>query len=217
MGSTDRTWDKNISTPVLLSYRRGIDTVDTNQHDQSRQKDSEKKPKCPTRSFSLCSLLPSRKRTGKWEANTTYQQRLNHKENISQREIERFEQDFVFPSRELDSKTSKTTRNSESEKQTNILFHSSSLTSFTTETDSGAFSRLSSPDGESEYSDFSDSSLSLDNPTLQLCGAYSAQNKKPGNRKPANLINKQYSTKSAHSRSDCPSIVTVNGVCYQCA
>merc|ERR1711862_21216 len=203
MGSTDRTWDKNISTPVLLSYRRGIDTIDTNQQDQSRRKDSEKKPKCPTRSFSLCSLLPNRKRSGKWEANTTYQHRLNHKENISQRE--------------LDSKTSKTSRNNESEKQTNILFHSSSLTSFTTETDSGAFSRLSSPDGESEYSDFSDSSLSLDNPTLQLCGAYSAPNKKPGHRKPANMTNKPYSTKSVHSRGDCANIVTVNGICYQCA
>ena len=174
----------------------------------SRPKDSEKKPKCASRSFSLCSLLPTRKRTGKWTTNTAEQRRSSYEERSPQIEIERFENDFVFPSRKLKSTKPKL---QDSEKGTINLFHSSS---FTTDTDSGAFSRLSSPDVQSEYSDFSDSSISLDNPALQLCGSFSTVNKKTmkckSENKPPVVDN------SVHSIIDCGGIVTVNGVCYQC-
>merc|ERR1712029_317855 len=171
MGSTYQTMDRNISTPVLLSYRRvTLADYSYNKQDQ-RPKDSEKRPKCPGRSFSLCSLLPTKRRTGKWTTNRA-ERRSSYEERSPQIEIERFEKDFVFASRKLKSTKPKL---QDSEKGTINLFHSSS---FTTETDSGAFSRLSSPDVQSEYSDFSDSSISLDNPVLQLCGSFSAVNKK---------------------------------------
>merc|ERR1719189_1980220 len=89
----------------------------------------------------------------------------SYEERKLKREKERFDHDFVFLS----------FKPKDIEKQAINLFHSSS---FKTETDSGAFSRLSSPDVESDYSDFSDSSISLDNPALQLCGSYFAVNKK---------------------------------------
>merc|ERR1712217_839553 len=187
MGSIDDTMDSNISTPVLLSYRR-VHTVDFSyNHQDQRHKDSEKKPKCPSRSFSLCSLLPTRNKTGRWTANKDDQKMSACEERKLKTEIERFDQDFVFPS----------FKPQDVEKQAINLFHSSS---FKTETDSGAFSRLSSPDVESEYSDFSDSSISLDNPALQLCGPYSAESKKTKKWKSENKTT--ITDKTVHSVSN---------------
>merc|ERR1712060_61954 len=205
MGSIDHTMDSNISTPVLLSYRR-VHTVDFSyNHQEQRLQDSEKKAKRPSRSFSLCSLLPTRKRTGKWTTNTTAGQ---YEERMQQTEIERFETDFVFPSQKLEATSLKL---QDYEKQAFNLFHSSS---FKTETDSGAFSRLSSPDVESEYPDFSDSSISLDNPALQLCEAYSAESNKTKKCKSENKT--PITDKTVHSVGNCGGTVTVNGVCYHC-
>merc|ERR1712105_81606 len=103
--------------------------------------------------------------------------------------------DFVFPSRKLEATSLKVP---DSEKQAINLFHSSS---FKTETDSGAFSRLSSTDVESDYSDFSDSSISLDNPALQLCGLYSAVSKKTKKWKSENKT--PVVDKTVHGISDC--------------
>ena len=202
--------DSNISTPVLLSYRR-VHTVDFSYNNQDQRSDtllietklknSEKKAKCPSRSFSLSSMLPTKKRTGKWTANTDDQKMTSNEERKLKREIERFHHDFVFLS----------FKSQDIEKQAINLFHSSS---FKTETDSGAFSRLSSPDVESDYSDFSDSSLSLDNPALQLCGPYSAVSKKTKKWKSENKT--PVVDKTVHSISDCGGTVTVNGVCYHC-
>ena len=106
------------------------------------------------RSFSLCSLLPGYKGKDKWKATTPE----DRQEMNAEREIEKFEKDFVLSMWKQDTSVSKglSTLHGSLRSSNKKLFHSSS-DSILTDTDSGAFS-------VSEYSDVSDSLISIENP-----------------------------------------------------
>ena len=85
------------------------------------------------------------------------------------------------------------------------MFHSSS-DSILTDTGSGAFSGL-------EYSDFSDSLISIENPLLQLYG----NNMEKISKTEPKQVQPKTPGIPGHKTADCEGIVTVNGLCYQCA
>ena len=145
-------------------------------------------------------MLPGYKREDKWKASTPE----DRKEMNAEREIDKFEEDFVLSMWKQDRSVSQGLSKfhgslRSSNKKT---FHSSS-DSILTDTDSGAFS---------EYSDFSDSLISIENPLLQLYGY---------NIEKSHITDlEQLQTKtphlSGHKTADCEGIVTVNGLCYHC-
>ena len=99
----------------------------------------------------------------------------------SEIEIEKFERDFVLPlcknieSDNLGSRSLSDTDTSDeilSETKEDKSFHSSS-DSIQTDSDSGAFSRLSTPDIESESSNFSDNTKYQKNTTKDHYASYS--------------------------------------------
>ena len=150
--------EKRKSVPVLISFKQlslsdtVVDAADGGKHIQS-----VKRKYLPIRSLSMCSLLSSKKKRSNYQKNTG-------KENFTinllkaELEIERFENDFVFPAlRDLESVKScdfgsgNAILNVDSKVK---VLHSSS-DSINTDSDSGIFSRLSSTDRDSEDSDSS--------------------------------------------------------------
>ena len=180
-----------------------------------RSSPNKKRPNLPVRSFSLCSLIPGNRRKGTWTARSPHKKITEDTNIISiDKETERFENSFpVRLTKLFEKEMCHSLLKNEKE-----VIHSSS-DSFATNSDSGAFSRVSSPDRDSEYSDFSDSSISLDNPSLQLYGNYSDDDSTPKKAiRPAEHSAKERLVgQSVHRKSNCEGLVTVNGVCYHCA
>jgi hypothetical protein len=170
-----------------------------------RPTSTKRKPNLPVRSFSLCSLLPGYKRRGNWKAST----HEDRKEKNDAREIDKFEKDFLLPMWKQETSVSKRLSknhifNGSLKMSIKEMFHSSS-DSIPTDIDSGAFSVL-------EYSDFSDSLISVENPLLQLYG----NNIEKSPKKEPKQAQPKTPDMSAHKTTDCEGIVTVNGLCYQC-
>jgi hypothetical protein len=239
---------KNMSAPVLISFKQ-INMFDkiTLPH-QTSVDVLYCKSNLPKRSFSLCSLLPGHNQQRKKRKNAIKEKEIEEKKvKNAEREIDRFEKDFVLPlweNIESDKKLSDmdTCDGIFSQNNKEKIFHSSS-DSIQTDTDSGAFSRLSSPDRDSEYSDVSDSSMSVKNKIQEQSDSYSDEDIDEGLQKD-NKISSQTLTSlqincsssvmeskkfefassfsqpsvslAVHKKRDCQGIVTVNGLCYHC-
>jgi hypothetical protein len=159
-----------------------------------RPTSTKKKPNLAVRSFSLCSLLPGIKRRGKWKAKAPE----DRKEINADIEIEKIEKGFVLSMWKQDTSVSKVC-NGSLRSSNKKRFHSSSDTMLT-DTDSGAFS-------VSEYSDFSDSLISIENPLIQVFS---------DNIEKSHITEPKTPGTSGHNTADCEGMVTVNGLCYQC-
>ena len=163
--------------PVLISFRKlHLDSEDTYTQHQVKNKDPQDRSmngarrKLPIRSFSLYSVFSNRKPVAKKHSKPL---KSEHKDKIAEAvlEIERFEKDFVIPvlsrGETCQPVKTKSSHRGLTDGISNIsietkdkVFHSST-NSIHTETDSGAFSRLSSADSDSEFSEISENSQDI--------------------------------------------------------
>ena len=176
--------EKTASVPILLSFKRvnlleNLTPTHKNLNDVIDGKRpspvSEISPKktLPLISFSLCSILTRRNTDRK---SKTPMENEEKKVMIAVNEINRFEKDFVFPM----LKTMESDKSCLGKSCTGIsivgnkdkMFYSST-SSIQTDTDSGAFSRLSSPDTDSDQSDLEDSSIVINHDTKEFSDTYS--------------------------------------------
>ena len=221
------------TAPVLIRFKMlHLDQTDTVDYKAVKHKGTDKqgtairgdRRKIPLRSFSLSSVFATRGPLKK-KSNREYKDKIEE----AVLEFERFEKDFILPvlNREESCQSVKTKSsyqglNNEisniSVKNKDKKFHSST-SSIQTETDSGAFSRLSSADSDSEFSDISiisnkDIKEISENSDLEIEEGLNLNltYKKTSLLSPGPVM----TNSSLHKSEHCKNTVTVNGVCYQC-
>ena len=220
------------TVPVLIRFQKlHLDQTDTVDHMAVAWKDREKqgmtirgeRRKIPIRSFSLHSVFANRKQVKK-------QLNMEYKEKIAEAvlEIDKFERDFVLPviiseqsCQSIKTKSSYQGLNpgisNISMKNKHKIFHSSS-NSIHTEADSGAFSRLSSSDSDSDYSDISiNSTKNLKYPSENNSNLDVNMKSSISTNTSSFFLSSILTKRPLHLSEHCKSKVTVNGVCYHCA
>jgi hypothetical protein len=161
--------------------------------------------------FSLKSLLPGKRQKRKNRKNALNKKTIEDiKVRNALREIISFENDFVLP----------IGKNIESEKRSkNKPENTCNSSPYSTETDSGSSSRLSSPDVErSQTYDNPDNDCNDKDEGIEvdIDTEYSAEGMLVPDLKLSELILLTSVTALSGHRADCQEAVTVNGVCYAC-